>query len=150
MKVEVWKDINGFSNYQISNYGRVKSKSRYVNVGIKNVNKFYKQEKIINQYSNGRGYMQVTIYNDIGKPKTIKVHRLVARAFIENKNNLPQVNHKDGNKLNNSVDNLEWCDNLYNIRHGIENGLVDLKLRVENMRKLGKSKIGAEARWHLK
>ena len=138
MKVEVWKDINGFSNYQISNYGRVKSKSRYVNVGIKNVNKFYKQEKIINQYYNGRGYMQVTIYNDIGKPKTIKVHRLVARAFIENKNNLPQVNHKDGNKLNNCIDNLEWITHKENIRHSYRTGLHNIekmRLVAENMRK---------------
>lgn len=79
----------------------------------------------------------------------MRVHKLVALAFIENNNNLPQINHKDGNKLNNYVDNLEWISNYDNIQHSIKNGLVNQELRKENMRKLGKSLKGHIARFGL-
>lgn len=68
------------------------------------------------------GYYRVNLNNKDGG-KTFKVHRLVAIHFIENPNNLNIVNHKDGNKLNNNVDNLEWCDYTHNNRHARENGL---------------------------
>ena len=146
---EVWKDIKDFPNYQISNFGRVKSKGRYRKVGIKNVDKVYRKEFIINGYINKKGYKQVTLYDKNGKPKTMRIHRLVAMNFIDNKNNKSQINHKDGNKLNNHVNNLEWCSDIENKHHAIENGLVDLKLREENMRKTGQSLKGHIARFGL-
>lgn len=149
MKVnEVWKDIEDFSKYQVSNLGRIKSKGRYTKVGIKNQDKCYRKEYIVDGFINKKGYKQVTLYDDNGKPKTMRVHKLVALAFIENKNNLPQINHKDGNKLNNAVSNLEWISNYDNIQHAIKNGLINQELRKENMRKVGKTGIGAKIRWN--
>jgi hypothetical protein len=148
MKVEIWKDIENFSKYQVSNLGRIKSKGRYTKVGIKNQDKCYRKEYIVDGFINKKGYKQVTLYDDNGKPKTMRVHKLVALAFIENEDNLPQINHKDGNKQNNCVDNLEWISNYDNIQHAIKNGLVNQELRKENMRKVGKTGIGAKIRWN--
>ena len=78
---------------------------------------FNRDGKELNQYFIKRGYHIVLLYKD-NKQKTKLVHRLVAEAFIPNPGNLPQVNHKDENKDNNCVDNLEWCTNLYNSRYG--------------------------------
>lgn len=147
MKVEIWKDIENFSKYQVSNLGRIKSKCRYTKVGIKNQDKCYRKEYIVDGFINKKGYKQVTLYDDNGKPKTMRVHKLVALAFIKNEDNLPQINHKDGNKQNNCVDNLEWISNYDNIQHAIKNGLVNQELRKENMRKIGKTGIGAKVRW---
>ncbi len=147
--MELWKDIENFSKYQVSNLGRIKSKGRYTKVGIKNQDKCYRKEHIVDGFINKKGYKQVTLYDDNGKPKTMRVHKLVALAFIKNNNNLPQINHKDGNKLNNYVDNLEWISNYDNIQHSIKNGLVNQQLRKENMRKLGKSLKGHIARFGL-
>ena len=123
MNVEIWKDIANFSKYQVSNLGRIKSKGRYTKVGIKNQDKCYRKEYIVDGFINKKGYKQVTLYDDNGKPKTMRVHKLVALAFIENKDNLPQINHKDGNKQNNCVDNLEWCTHQENVLHAFHNGL---------------------------
>lgn len=146
---EVWKDIKDFPNYQISNFGRVKSKGRYRKVGIKNVNKVYRKEFIINGYINKKGYRQVTLYDKNRKPKTMRVHRLVALHFIINSDNLSQVNHIDGNKLNNNVSNLEWISNYENIQHAIKTGLINQEQRIEHMRTIGKTGIGAKIRWNL-
>lgn len=108
---ETWKDIPNFEGlYQISNFGRIKSfrKSR----------KYKCQEEFIlkNSVSNN-GYCQVTLYTGKTRKKFL-VHRLVANAFIPNPNNLPQINHKDENPLNNNADNLEWCTAKYNNNYG--------------------------------
>lgn len=105
--IEEWKPICGYEGfYEISNYGRVKSLD---------YNRT-KQEKILRQGKNKYGYLMVVLYKE-GKGKTIKVHRLVAQAFIPNPNNFRCVNHKDENKTNNCVDNLEWCDHKYNLNY---------------------------------
>lgn len=145
---EVWKDIIDFPNYQISNYGRIKSKERFTNVGIKNIKKVKRKEKILKLSHNAKGYAQTILYRN-KKPYPVKIHRLVAIHFIPNKENKPQVNHIDGNKQNNYVGNLEWVTDLENKHHAIENGLVDLELRKSNMRKLGKSRKGLISRWNL-
>jgi 5-methylcytosine-specific restriction endonuclease McrA len=75
---------------------------------------------------NKYGYYQVILSNN-GKSKTITIHQLVARAFIDNPENKKEVNHKDGNKLNNNINNLEWATNIENKRHAIKNGLIDQK-----------------------
>lgn len=144
LKEEIWKDIKKYPNYQISNFGRVKSKERYTRQrnGIN-----LRKEKLLKQLTDSKGYLYVRLYNDNGF-KNIKVHRLVAISFLENFNKLPQVNHKNGIKTDNKVENLEWCTNLENQRHAIKNGLIDLELRKENMRKLGKSKRALIKRWH--
>lgn len=110
LRNEVWKNIEGFPNYKISNLGNIKSFTR---------KKF--GNNLVPQPMR-KGYLQVLLYKD-GKPYPRKVHRLVAIAFIPNDNNLPQVNHIDGDKTNNCIDNLEWCDNSYNQIHAYKNGL---------------------------
>ena len=104
--MEVWKDVVGYEGlYQVSNLGRVKSLPR----NGTHTNK----EKEMTVRADPKGYMRLCLCKD-GKGKNVKVHRLVAEAFIPNPANLPQVNHKDEDKRNNCVWNLEWCDNRYN------------------------------------
>lgn len=105
---EIWKPIKGYEGlYEVSNLGRIKSLN-YNHTG---------KEKILKPTKDRYGYLQVTLCkNNIKKQYT--VHRLVAEAFIDNPDNLPQVNHKDENKQNNNVDNLEWCDAKYNSNYG--------------------------------
>lgn len=113
---EIWVDIPVNPNYMISNYGRVLSKRRYIY--DKNGRPTFKKEQIIkNTYINS-GYAIVNIHNDDGSIRHFLVHRLVAMCFIPNPNNYKYVNHKDENKLNNHVDNLEWCTNVYNNMYG--------------------------------
>ena len=111
---EIWKDIKGYEGiYKISNLGRVKSLDRFIY--YKNdVIKFCKG-KLLNIHKND--YLFVRLYKD-SIPKTKYIHKLVAEAFIPNPNNLPEVNHKDENKLNNSIGNLEWCTVAYNNNYG--------------------------------
>lgn len=147
MKVEVWREIPNFSKYQVSNLGRVKSIDRYTKARGNEI--IHRKEKLLKSFINKKGYKQVTLYDDNGNIKTMRVHKLVAEAFIENKDNLPQVNHKDGNKLNNVVSNLEWITNYDNMQHAIKNGLIDQELRKHNMSVIGKSLKGHVARFGL-
>ena len=102
---EIWKDIDGYESiYEISNLGRV----RFLK---------FKKIRILRNEKDVNGYLRVTLRKD-GIKKRYKVHRLVAQAFIPNPNNLPQVNHKDEDKTNNRVENLEWCDAKYNMNYG--------------------------------
>ena len=116
---EVWKDIKGYEGlYQVSNLGRIKSLEREVWNGYK---VFLKSEKILKPKSNSKdGYLRIALSKN-GKVKDKLIHRLVAEEFIPNPNNLPQVNHKDENKNNNYVTNLEWCDSKYNANYGTRN-----------------------------
>ena len=116
MSEEIWKPIKGYEGaYEVSNFGRVKALSRIVNVN--NNGYFTQPEKIKAQSNHYRGYKTVGLkYN--GTKKTAYVHRLVAETFLPNPDNLPQVNHKDEDKTNNCVENLEWCTNDYNIHYG--------------------------------
>ena len=108
--IEKWKDIKGFENYQISNMGRVRSKAREGTKG-----------GIVKQFVRGK-YYKVKIYLN-GKQVNFWTHRLVAQAFVGNPNNKPEVNHKNGNKLDNNAENLEWCNRSENLDHAIRNGL---------------------------
>ena len=106
--MEVYKDVVGFEGlYQVSNKGNVKS---LIN------NKGLKREKILNPII-GNGYKRVRLFKD-KKNKLYTIHRLVAEAFIPNPNNYPCVNHKDEDRTNNNVDNLEWCTHKYNSNYG--------------------------------
>lgn len=102
---EIWKPIKDFDKYFISNYGRVKSTK-------------YKTERILKTVVSGRcKYVKVILRKD-NKNYTKMVHRLVAEAFLDNPYNLSEVNHKDENKQNNIVSNLEWISHIDNIRYG--------------------------------
>lgn len=108
---EIWKDIEGYEGlYQISSYGRVKSLKRYIR-------KKHSNEFLLSEVNDDKGYLMVHLRKP-SSSKHIRIHRLVAQAFIPNPNNLPQVNHKDEDKTNNRVDNLEWCDAKYNLSYG--------------------------------
>lgn len=114
--IEEWRDIEGYEGlYQVSNLGRVKSLARTAidRRGIPH----YVNERILKQAFDKDGYCLVGLHKD-RKIKSGKVHRLVASAFIDNPHNLPEVNHKDENKSNNNVENLEWCTPKYNINYG--------------------------------
>lgn len=102
---EIWKKtING--KYEISNLGRLKATG--------------KQKKIVKLFTSSRGYYRYSVFS---LRKNFTIHRLVAEAFIPNPNKCPQVNHKDGNKLNNNVSNLEWCTQSENMTHADKTGL---------------------------
>lgn len=117
---EIWKDIAGYEGlYQVSNLGSVKSIDRKV-FGKEHLFVQFKKGKIKKAHLSGKGYLKVVLYKE-NKPKRCYVHRLVAETFLNNPNNLPQVNHKDENKLNNNVSNLEWCTNKYNCNYGTKN-----------------------------
>ena len=115
--IEKWKDIKEFEGlYQISDKGNVKSLERYI--VMKNGKSRFYPEKILKHGKNNRGYHKVELYTLDSKKTTHLIARLVAEAFIENPNNLPEVNHKDENKKNNFINNLEWCTEIYNSNYG--------------------------------
>lgn len=108
---EIWKDVTGFEGlYKVSNHGRVKSFRASAKLGRP-------KEFILRPYKINSGYDVVTLYSKERRVK-FQVHRLVATEFIPNPSNLPCVNHKDENKINNHVDNLEWCTYQYNNNYG--------------------------------
>lgn len=102
---EIWKTISDFNNYEVSNLGNI----RNITTG-----------KVLKSSDNGRGYLKVILYQN-NKKYTKKIHRLVAEAFLENPENLPQINHIDECKTNNSIENLEWCSCIYNNNYGTRN-----------------------------
>lgn len=117
---EIWKDISGFENYyQVSNLGRVKSLSRQIYNGK---GYYTSSEKILKGHVITNGYIQVEFKKD-NKRYLKLVHRLVAETFIPNLKNLPQINHIDGNKQKNNIENLEWCTNSENQIHAYHMGL---------------------------
>lgn len=127
---EIWKDIKDYEGlYQVSNLGRVKSLRKEVNFycGLyMEIKKRVYRERIISLKKSNKGYLNITLYKN-GIEKHFNVHRLVAETFLTNINNLPAVNHIDGNKENNKVDNLEWCTYSENMKHAVRTGLFKPK-----------------------
>lgn len=125
---EIWKDVKNYENlYQVSNYGRVKSLERYVKTcgGAKRIVK----EKILKPTVDNTNYYVVSLWkNNICK--RTHIHRIVIETFIPNLLNKPQVNHIDGNKLNNNINNLEWCTAKENNIHAYEYGLNPSRRKV--------------------
>lgn len=130
---EIWLPVKGYEEiYEVSNLGRVRSLDRIVKGCYGSI--AHKKGKIIASGVGSAGYPVVSLQKD-GKGKTVSVHRLVAIAFLPNPNNLSEVNHKDEDKTNNRVDNLEWCGRIYNANYGtgiercvntkVERGLVN-------------------------
>lgn len=133
LRTERWKDVEGYEGlYQVSNFGRVRSLDHYIT--IRNGGKALHNGKIMIGGKSGLGYRKVTLCKD-GVPKGVNLHRLVAQTFIPNPNNLPEVNHKDENKVNNCRWNLEWCPVEYNRSYGNRNN----KAQKTRQRKYGKS-----------
>ena len=123
--MELWKDIQDYEGlYQVSNFGRIKSLSRkalrrygtYRNV----------RERILKPQIDT--YLHVKLYKD-GKGVSKPIHRMVAEAFLANPDKLPQINHKDENKHNNHLSNLEWCTAKYNGNYGTSSKRIARKLK---------------------
>lgn len=118
--MEEWKDVKGYEEiYQVSNTGKVRSLDRYVSGKLDS--KHLVKGVYFKPQTSHKGYKTVILRKN-GKPSTKQVHRLVAESFIPNPENLPQVNHKDTNKKNNFVENLEWITNYDNMQHAKANG----------------------------
>lgn len=118
MEVEIWKDIEGYEGiYKVSNKGNVKSLERKVKKfdGYRTI-----KEKILKPEKCNNGYLRIRL-NKEGKEEKYLLHRLVANAFIDNPDNLPQVNHRNEIKTDNRVTNLEFCTSKYNINYGTRN-----------------------------
>lgn len=109
---EEWRDIEQFKGeYQISNFGRIRN---------------YRTKKVLKNYISPEGYVCNSLrHSKEERTHTVRVHRLIAEAFIPNPNNYPIINHIDGNKQNNNIENLEWCTAQHNIQHSFDNGLQE-------------------------
>lgn len=118
--MEVWQKLEEFGDYQISNFGNVKSSD--FEMKTPTGKKWIRKGKLLKPYKSKKGYLIVDLRIN-GKRKIMSVHRLVALAYIPNPQNKPQINHIDGNKENNNVYNLEWCTNTENQLHAFKNGL---------------------------
>lgn len=117
---EIWKEIKGYENYEVSNLGNVRSNSSIKKGGLLKLDH--------NRY----GYLYIKLSKN-GKRKAFRVHRLVAEAFIENRHLKSQVNHKDANKHNNKVSNLEWTTFDENRDHAVKKGIYAKKLNFKQV-----------------
>lgn len=141
-KIKEWRPVVGWeSRYEVSNFGEVRSIDRYV--PSKNGSKQFRPGRNLKIHIFTGSKYRYVVLSKPGYTKNALVHRLVAEAFIPNPNNLPQVNHKDGDKNNNTVENLEWCTASYNIRHAYDNGLMIYSSdeHMKHMSELGRNKV---------
>jgi len=135
MQQEIFKDIQEYVGiYQVSNYGRIKSLSRLQK--IHHGNYITLKERFLKPGIHRQGYLLIVLCKN-GICKTYQVHRLVAKYFIPNLQNKPEVNHKNGKKEENHIWNLEWCTPSENQKHAIKNGFK-IPLKGE---KVGTSKL---------
>jgi len=116
MSIERWKQIKDYPDYFVSSYGRIKS------------HRWGNRKAVLKPMKHSNGYSCIYLYKDGEKRKSFKIHRLVAIAFIENKENKECVNHMDGNKKNNNVKNLEWATKSENLKHAYRKGLKSSNL----------------------
>lgn len=114
-KEEIWKDIpNYIGYYQVSNMGRIRSVDRFVKVNVKTI---FLKGKVKKQYKTKKGYLTINLSKD-GVTNTMFVHVVVLTSFVQRPKGLNQINHKDENKTNNALTNLEYCDCKYNQNYG--------------------------------
>lgn len=140
---EIWKDIEGYEGlYQVSSLGRVKSLERIIK-SKSALGKIFicrrQKEKILDCFKSG-GYLLVGL-NKQNKQKMIYLHRIVCLSFLENPENKPCINHKNGIKTDNRVDNLEWCTYKENMSHAINNNLAGQLGEKNGHSKLTKRKV---------
>jgi hypothetical protein len=115
--MEIWKDVIGYEGiYQVSNLGRIKriSKNHLCNLR-------YQGEYYLKPLDNGKGYLRMKLSNN-GSSKRVMLHRIIAEAFINNPENKKVINHINGNKKDNRIENLEWCTQSYNCLHSVKMG----------------------------
>lgn len=154
--IEEWRSVVGYEGlYEVSSYGRVRSVDRYVK--SKSESYWLRKGKMLSPAKDKNGYLKVNLSCN-GKNNIIRVHRLVAQVFIENPDNLPEINHKDEDKTNNSVDNLEWCDRKYNNNYGtkierqkntnIQNGFWTGLSKEEYMKKYNQDRKEYKKKWY--
>lgn len=137
--MEIWLTCQDCPDYEISNYGNMRSKNRIIlrSDTLKPVTYF---SKVIAKAVDKRGYNRVRVSVN-KKKKTFLLHRLVAKAFIPNPENKLQVNHKDGVKTNNNVENLEWMTNTENQNHAVKTGLREYNFGKESHAFTGRVKV---------
>ena len=148
-KNEVWRDIPNFGMYQVSNLGRVKRKT-YEKFYFANKNLVFRPEKILKQQKDINGYLVVTLNGEIAR-KTLRVHRLVALAFVPNPNNDELVNHLNENKQDNRVENVMWASAKVNANWGTRNERISTKnnkkiFSKKHRKNLAKSAMGNKNR----
>lgn len=115
--MEIWKDIKNYEGlYQVSNFGNVKRISSF-----RGVNKQYLNDYYLKPLDNGKGYYRIKLTKN-NSSKRIMLHRIIAEAFILNELNKPFINHINGNKKDNSIENLEWCTQSENCLHSVKLG----------------------------
>lgn len=130
--METWKPVIGYEGiYEISNTGLVKSLSRNKHCGHEMSKPQITKERILTIRTDRLGYTRVKLSKN-GVSKLLYLHRLIAKAFIENPKSSKEVNHIDGDKSNNEISNLEWCTRSENLKHAFKNGLKRAKKGEEN------------------
>lgn len=128
---EVWLPIFGYKGkYEVSSFGRVRSLERVVSIGV---NKRKISEKILSPKEGSSGYFLLTLHGDNGQRKSVNIHRIVAAAFLGGANGLI-VRHKDNNKKNNSIENLEYGTHKQNTEDRIKHGTMNYGESVHNSR----------------
>lgn len=145
---EEWKSATGYDGfYEVSNLGRIRSHRRYTRCVSKAGREFQKLQGggLMKLVEHNGGYLSV-VFSAEGVRKSFLAHRVVAEAFIPNPNNLPWINHKDANKRNNAVDNLEWCTAQENYQHAAMLGLLPPKFGSEK----GTAKLNEEVVFVIK
>lgn len=128
--MEEWKniDIEEIYGYQVSNKGRIKALAK--NVKYSDGRLRYYEEKILKNSIDTKGYYFIRLYTINNKILQLRVHRLVCQAFLENPENKPCVNHKDGNRLNADLENLEWCTISENNKDAFERGRIPSNIKL--------------------
>ena len=144
---EEWRPVVGFEGqYEISSHGRVRGLDRFISDGRGNRKWIKGTAQPMQQYGAGPGWRDGKHYWYArfklgGKARVFVIHRMVAKAFVPNPENLPEVNHIDGNRVNNHYSNLEWCTHQQNMQHAVRLGLLDNAGEAHPMSKLTTSDV---------
>ncbi len=137
--MEIWKNVVGFEEqYEVSNLGNLRSKERFVKHWRGGERKY--KSNVKNIRLNDKGYFRCNLKNE-GKRYDFTIHKLVALAFIPNEENKPFINHKNGIKTDNRVENLEWCSASENVTHAVKNRLIKTKLTDEQAKEIFNSQL---------